>query len=134
METMNALVVGAGALGGVVTGRLLDAGAEVALATRDRASAHRILTTGIRITGVGGEVMVDVNRVAPLSGYTDPSFDLVLLATKAQAAIELAPKLIPCLHRAEPCWRSRTVSFLYFSPTRLERNMSWEAFRISAPP
>jgi 2-dehydropantoate 2-reductase len=97
METMNALVVGAGALGGVVTGRLLDAGAEVALATRDHASAHRILTTGIRITGVGGEVMVDVNRVAPLSSYTDPSFDLVLLATKAQAAIELAPKLPPLL-------------------------------------
>jgi 2-dehydropantoate 2-reductase len=41
--------------------------------------------------------MVDVNRVAPLSDYTGQSFDLVLLATKAQAAIELAPKLIPLL-------------------------------------
>ena len=41
--------------------------------------------------------MVDVNRVAPLSDYTGQSFDLVLLATKAQAAIELAPKLVPLL-------------------------------------
>ena len=94
---MNTLVVGAGALGGVITGRLLDAGAEVALATRDRASADQVLTGGVRITGVGGDVMVDVNRVAPLSDYTGQSFDLVLLATKAQAAIELAPKLVPLL-------------------------------------
>jgi len=94
---MNTLVVGAGALGGVITGRLLDAGVEVALATRDRASADRVLTGGVRITGVGGDVMVDVNRVAPLSDYTGQSFDLVLLATKAQAAIELAPKLVPLL-------------------------------------
>ena len=41
--------------------------------------------------------MVEVNRVAPLSDYAGQSFDLVLLATKAQAAIELAPKLIPLL-------------------------------------
>jgi 2-dehydropantoate 2-reductase len=94
---MNTLVVGAGALGGVITGRLLDAGVEVALATRDRTSADRVLTSGVRITGVGGDVMVDVNRVAPLSDYRGQSFDLVLLATKAQAAIELAPKLIPLL-------------------------------------
>jgi 2-dehydropantoate 2-reductase len=94
---MNTLVVGAGALGGVITGRLLDAGVEVALATRDRASANRVRTIGIRITGVGGDVLVDVTRVAPLSDYTGQSFDLVLLATKAQAAIELAPGLIPLL-------------------------------------
>jgi len=94
---MNTLVVGPGALGGVITGRLLDAGVEVALATRDRSSADRVRTGGVRITGVGGDVMVDVNRVAPLSDYTGQSFDLVLLATKAQAAIELAPKLIPLL-------------------------------------
>ena len=94
---MDTLVVGAGALGGVITGRLLDAGVEVALATRDRASADRVLTSGVRITGVEGDVMVDVNRVAPLSDYTGQSFDLVLLATKGQAAIELAPKLVPLL-------------------------------------
>ena len=91
---MNTLVVGAGALGGVITGRLLAAGVEVALATRDRASADRVLTRGIRITGVGGDVVVDVKRVAPLSDYTGQSFDLILLATKAQAAIELAPELV----------------------------------------
>ena len=90
---MNTLVVGAGALGGVITGRLLDAGVEVALATRDRTSSDRVLTSGIRITGVGGDVMVDVNRVAPLSDYTGQSFDLVLLATKAHDAIEVASKL-----------------------------------------
>jgi 2-dehydropantoate 2-reductase len=41
--------------------------------------------------------MVDVDRVAPLPDYTGQSFDVVLLATKAQAAIELAPKLVPLL-------------------------------------
>jgi 2-dehydropantoate 2-reductase len=93
----NTLVVGAGALGGVITGRLRDAGVEIALATRDRTSADRLLTSGVRITGVGGDVVVDVNRVAPLSDYVGESFDLVLLATKAQAAIELAPKLVSLL-------------------------------------
>ena len=58
---MNTLVVGPGALGGVITGRLLDAGVEVALATRDRTSADRVLTSGIRITGVGGDIMVFVS-------------------------------------------------------------------------
>ena len=94
---MNTLVVGAGALGGVITGRLLAAGVEVALATRNRTSAERVLASGVRITGVGGDVMVDVNRVAPLSDCTGQSFDLVLLATKAQDALDIAPHLLSLL-------------------------------------
>ena len=70
---MNTLVVGAGALGGAITGRLLDAGMEVALATRDRTSADRVLTSGIRITGVGGDVMVDVKIIALALGVFTPT-------------------------------------------------------------
>ncbi|HEY6005662.1 MAG TPA: 2-dehydropantoate 2-reductase [Anaeromyxobacter sp.] len=91
---MRALIVGVGALGGLVAARLRASGAPVHLATRNAESAARLKASGLRVTGVGGVVSVDAAEVAPVDGYRagDP-FDLIVLATKAHDAMELAPEL-----------------------------------------
>lgn len=95
---MKTLIVGAGALGGVIAARFLACGSSVALATRDSVSAQTIRQTGLHVTGVGGDASVSAVEVAPLSAYTpSDKFELVLLATKAKEAIELAPILMTLL-------------------------------------
>jgi 2-dehydropantoate 2-reductase len=91
---MRTLIVGVGALGGVIAARLRAAGAEVWLATRTAEAAARLESTGLCVTGVGGAVRVGGAGVAPLDAYgpADP-FDLVLLATKAGDAVAAAPRL-----------------------------------------
>jgi 2-dehydropantoate 2-reductase len=94
---MRTLIVGMGALGGVIATRLFAAGGSAALATRDRASADAIKTSGLRVSGVGGETLAVPQRIAPLEDFLHEQFDLIVLATKAHAAIELAPVLAACL-------------------------------------
>jgi 2-dehydropantoate 2-reductase len=91
---MRTLIVGVGALGGVVAARLRASGSPVWLATRNAESAARLMASGLRVTGVGGAVSVDTVDVAPVDQYgaRDP-FDLIVLATKAHDAMEVAPRL-----------------------------------------
>lgn len=91
---MRTLVVGIGALGGLVAARLRASGSPVWLATRNAESAARLRASGLRVTGVGGAVSVEVAEVAPVDAYrAGDAFDLVVLATKALDAIEVAPRL-----------------------------------------
>ncbi len=95
---MKTLVVGVGALGGLVAARLRASGAPVWLATRSADSAALLKASGLRVTGVGGAASVDGPDVAPLEAYgARDGFDLVVLATKAHEAIEVAPRLPPML-------------------------------------
>ncbi len=89
---MRTLVIGAGALGGLIAARLRASGAAVSLATRDDASAAALRASGLRVGGVGGPVAVEIADVAPTEAYrgVEP-FELVVLATKAQDAIGVAP-------------------------------------------
>lgn len=88
---MRTLIVGAGALGGLVAARLRATGARVSIATRDAASAARLRASGLRVTGVGGAVSADAPDVAPLEGYRGGApFELVVLATKAPEAMAAA--------------------------------------------
>lgn len=92
------LVVGVGALGGVIAARLRACGRTVWLATKDGQQAARLKATGLRVSGVGGAVAVEVDEVAPLDAYGErDGFDLVVLATKAQDAMEVAPKVVRML-------------------------------------
>jgi 2-dehydropantoate 2-reductase len=91
---MRTLVVGIGALGGIIAARLQAAGAPVWLATRNRDSAAVLQAAGLEVTGVGGNVAVRPDQVAGLDDYLPGEpFELVVLATKARDAVELAPKL-----------------------------------------
>jgi 2-dehydropantoate 2-reductase len=94
---MRTLIVGMGALGGVIAARLFAAGGSASLATRDQASADALLATGLRVSGVGGETSAKGTRIAPVEDFLRDEFDLIVLATKAHAAIELGPKLASCL-------------------------------------
>ncbi|MDB5219492.1 MAG: 2-dehydropantoate 2-reductase, partial [Myxococcaceae bacterium] len=91
---MRSLVVGIGALGGLIAARLRAAGERVWLATRDAESAAALRASGLRVTGVFGASSVDAPDVAAVDAYSDgEAFDLIVLATKAHAAIEIAPRL-----------------------------------------
>jgi 2-dehydropantoate 2-reductase len=53
---MKTLIVGVGALGGIIGARLRAAGASVSLATRSAAGAEEIKASGLRVTGIGGDL------------------------------------------------------------------------------
>lgn len=94
---MRILIVGTGALGGTIATRALSAGVQVCLATRTEASA-KILRSGLKVSGVGGEARAVPTQVAVIEDYESQArFDLILLATKAHDALETAPALIRLL-------------------------------------
>ncbi|WLT30445.1 ketopantoate reductase family protein [Geothrix sp. PMB-07] len=95
---MRTLIVGIGALGGLIAARLQVAGAPVWLAARNAESAAHLRTSGLRVTGVGGDASARSPEVAALEDYSGgESFDLIVLATKAQDAMEAAPRLVSLL-------------------------------------
>ena len=92
---MQTLIVGAGALGGLIGARLRATGARVFFATRDEASASPLRTSGLRVTGIGGTVEVNAPDVAALDAYpAGLRFELIVLATKAHEAMEIAPSVV----------------------------------------
>ena len=95
---MKTPIVGTGALGGVIGAHLLAAGASVSLATRSATAAEEIKAFGLRVTGIGGDLSAEAEEVASLAEYSVPgTFDLIILATKAQDAIDAAPSLVRLL-------------------------------------
>jgi 2-dehydropantoate 2-reductase len=95
---MKTLIVGAGALGGIIGARLLAAGASVSLATRNSTSAEEIKASGLHVTGSEGDLSIEAGEVAPLAEYSVPgTFDLIVLATKAEDAVDVAPSLVRLL-------------------------------------
>src|SRR5207302_3827838 len=83
--TMQMLIVGIGALGGTIAARALRAGLPVRLAARNTESAQVLRRSGLRVSGIGGEVRADVIDIAAVEDYgKGDQFDLILLATKAQ--------------------------------------------------
>lgn len=95
---MRTLIVGIGAVGGVVSTRALCAGIPVCLATRTKETATRLRTSGLRVSGVGGEGVCIPGVVSPLGEYMGrEKFDLILLATKAQDALDVSSSLLDLL-------------------------------------
>lgn len=91
---MQVLIVGIGALGGTIAARAIHAGMPVRLATRSAESAEALRRSGLRVSGIGGEARAVSVDVAPVSDYgKGDAFDLILLATKAQDALNVAPHL-----------------------------------------
>jgi 2-dehydropantoate 2-reductase len=95
---MHTLIVGVGALGGTIAARALRAGLPVRLAARNADSAAALRRSGLRVTGIGGEVRADVIDIAAVEDYgKGDQFDLILLATKAQDTLEVAPRVLRLL-------------------------------------
>src|SRR5258708_19684756 len=95
---MQMLIVGIGALGGTIAARALRAGLPVRLAARNTESAEMVGRAGVEVSGIGGEVRADVIDIAAVEDYgKGDQFDLILLATKAQDALEVAPYVVGLL-------------------------------------
>src|SRR5579871_5752494 len=95
---MQILIVGIGALGGTIAARALRAGLPVRLAVRNTESADVLRRSGLRVSGIGGEVRADVIDIAAVEDYGErDQFDLILLATKAQDTLEVAPRVLRLL-------------------------------------
>src|SRR5437763_10872026 len=95
---MQILIVGIGALGGTIAARALRAGLPVRLAARNTNSAKALRRSGLRVSGIGGEARADVINGAAIEDYgKGDQFDLLLLATKAQDALEVAPHVVGLL-------------------------------------
>ncbi len=91
---MRTLIVGLGALGGTIATRAVSAGVPVCLATRTAETARALRASGLRVSGVGGPAAAAGAEVAALADYAGRGgFDLILLATKAREALEVAPFL-----------------------------------------
>src|SRR6059058_1087880 len=95
---MQILIVGIGALGGTIAARAIRTGLPVRLAARNTDSAEALRRSGLRVSGIGGEVRADVIDVAAVEDYGKrDQFDLILLATKAQDTLEVAPRVLRLL-------------------------------------
>jgi 2-dehydropantoate 2-reductase len=92
------LIVGVGALGGTIAARAISAGIPVWLATRSIGSANALRSTGLQVSGVGGKATASSVQIAAAEEYKqDAKFELILLATKAHDALEIAPFLATLL-------------------------------------
>lgn len=93
---MRILVVGAGATGGYIGGRLMQAGQDVTFLVRPGRARH-LQERGLRIVGLGENTILIPKLI--ISGEVAETFDLVILAVKAtalhQAIEDLAPAVGP---------------------------------------
>ncbi len=76
---MQILIVGIGALGGTIAARAIRTGLPVRLAARNTDSAEALRRSGLRVSGIGGEVRADAIDVAAVEAYgKGDQFDLIL--------------------------------------------------------
>jgi 2-dehydropantoate 2-reductase len=89
---MRFVVVGAGAVGGVVGGLLHRSGAEVVLIARG-AHLERIQQHGLRLLTFDGDTDEQVSAVASVAQVDWRADDVALLATKSDASNALLPEI-----------------------------------------
>lgn len=91
-------VVGAGALGGILGGRLQAAGHRVSFVARG-ATLHALRTSGLRIDSVDGDLVLP-----QVEATDDPAsigaVDVVLVCVKSTQIADIAPTLLPLLGSA----------------------------------
>ena len=91
---MRTLIAGVGALGGTIATRAIAAGIPIWLATRSAESARALRSTGMKVSGAGGSASVASVEAATMEEYEKADkFDLIVLATKAHDALDVAPFL-----------------------------------------
>jgi 2-dehydropantoate 2-reductase len=78
------LVVGPGAIGGIIAARLAREGWDVTLLGRSAEHVARINSAGLRVFGIGGEFTIRVPAFASATEVTG-AFDFIHLATKSTA-------------------------------------------------
>jgi 2-dehydropantoate 2-reductase len=92
---MKILIAGAGAIGGYLAARLLEAGLNVSLLVRDRRKSQ-LEREGLTVISPLGDFRGNPDLL--VSGQDGGPFDLVVIATKATGLSELVAQLRPYLH------------------------------------
>jgi hypothetical protein len=95
---VKTLIVGAGALGGIIGARLLAAGASVSLATRNSTSAEEIKASGLHVTGSEDDLSIEAGEVAPFCVHRSTR------GTRAVFAITSFAFMLVCV--PEPVWNT----------------------------
>jgi 2-dehydropantoate 2-reductase len=93
---MKIVVIGAGAVGGVVAGYLADLNYDIQLVCKHREILDSIENNGLRIEGVKEHIISYPDTVMDISQITDRP-DIIFLATKANDVKELAQNIVPFL-------------------------------------
>ena len=130
---MKICIVGAGAIGSWIGGRLALAGSDVSMLARGE-TLQEIDATGLRLTDAGD------TRCVAVAVSDDPAqlgvHDILVLAVKAPALPELAPTLWPLIDTGtqiipmSPCGRS-TPSFISPTPCRSSRSSDASSTRAA---
>lgn len=81
-EAPKILVVGLGAIGGVIAGHLLEMGQDVTLCTTNAEIAAALRERGVRVTGDSPPAAMPAPPVIGAVGAGDGPFDFILLATQ----------------------------------------------------
>ena len=92
---MRFLIVGAGAIGGLAGAFMSRAGHDVTLTDRWSEHVDAMKTGGLVIDGVRGDMTIPV-RALHASELVGP-FDMILIATKSQHAVEALTSMVPLI-------------------------------------
>ena len=93
---MKIVIIGAGAVGGVVAAYLSNKKYHVELVCRHKETIDAIENNGLRVEGIKGRLITYPDVLIDISQITDKP-DIVLLATKAQDVVEAARAVLPFL-------------------------------------
>ncbi|MEE4312649.1 MAG: 2-dehydropantoate 2-reductase [candidate division KSB1 bacterium] len=94
---MKIVVIGAGAVGGVIAAYLSRDKYDVELVCKHKENVEAILNNGLRVQGLKGDVIAYPLAVLDVSQISERP-DIVFLATKAHDVEEVTRALIPYLH------------------------------------
>lgn len=97
LESPKILIVGTGSIGGVCAALIAKAGYTVEVVCKYPDLVPKIKTQGLKISGIRGDLQVQMSAVATISELTEQK-DIVLLATKATDMMDAAAMLLPFLH------------------------------------
>lgn len=90
-------VIGAGAIGGVTAAYIHQCGWDIEIVCKHQEIVDKIAAQGLHISGVKGELTVQLEAVKNISDLAEPK-DLILLATKANDCVAAAQQLNPFLN------------------------------------
>jgi len=93
---MNIVIIGAGAVGGIIAGYLSNDNYEIQLVCKHKNIQEAIENNGLRIEGIKDNIISYPDMVLDISQINEKP-DIVLLAVKATEVEEVAKKVLPFL-------------------------------------
>lgn len=93
---MKIVIIGAGAVGGVIAAYLSSKKQEVELVCKHKQTVETIENNGLRVEGIKGQLITYPDTVIDISQISDKP-EIVLLATKIQDVEDVARTVVPFL-------------------------------------